>query len=350
MKHRGFLRFGLPVLISILVIGVLFSACGGSSGGTTSNGGTTSGGSATCSTPPKLTKKASYKVGFSQEVNNAPWRIAETNSIKEEATKRGDQLIFTDAQNSDSKQVSDVQSIIAQKPDVILMAPLTEKGEVSAIKQAAAACIPVILVDRDADHTLVQPGKEYITFIGSDFIQQGKRAADWLIQATKGKAKIIELEGTTGSTPANNRKKGFNDEVATSPGMKIIASQDANFDRATGLKVMQTLLQSNPDVNAVYAHNDEMALGAIQALKAAGKKPGKDVIVVSIDGEKDALNAIINGELGTSVQSSPFFGPVSFDTIDKLANGEQIPSWIVVKDNQYTKENASQALANGLGF
>ncbi|MDQ2902825.1 MAG: ABC transporter substrate-binding protein [Ktedonobacteraceae bacterium] len=347
MKHILFSKVRVSLLLLTLVGGFILASCGG---GSTGGNGSPGNGTTGCSSPPKLVKKAHYKVGFSQEVTNSPWRVAETNSIKTEAAKRGDQVIVTDAQNSDSKQVSDIQSIIAQKPDVILIAPLTEQGEVSAIKQAAAACIPVILVDRDADHTQVQPGKDYITFIGSDFVQQGKRAADWLIQATHGKAKIIELEGLTGSTPANLRKKGFNDEVATSSGMTIIASQDAKFDRDTGRKVMATLLQAHPDVTAVYAHNDEMALGAIQALKAAGKKPGKDVIVCSIDGEKDALNAILAGEEGTSVQSSPFFGPVAFDTIDQYANGTQIPTWVVVKDNQYTKDNAAQALANGLGF
>ncbi len=328
-----------------LLICVL-AACGG--GGTASTGSTGGGGG--CSSPPKLTKKAHYKVGFSQNINNAPWRIAETTSMQQEASKRGDQLIYTDAQGSDSKQVSDMQSIIAQKPDAIFMAPLTEKGEISAIKQADAACIPVILLDRDADHTIVQPGKDYVSFIGSDFIQQGKRDADWLIQATHGKANIIELQGTTGATPAILRGKGFDQEISSQSGMKVVASQDANFDRATGLKVMQTLLQSHPNVTAVYAHNDEMALGAMQALKAAGKTPGKDVIVCSIDGENDALKAIVAGQEGAVVQSNPRFGPIAFQTLDQYTAGQQIPAWIVIHDNMYTAENASQALSSGLGF
>ena len=236
--------------------------------------------------------------------------------------------------------------MIAQKVDVILLAPITEKALVPAVLQAKAACIPVILIDRDVDHTLAQPNKDYVTFIGSDFIQQGKRVADWLIKATGGKAKIIELEGTTGASPAINRKKGFDDEIKTAPGMQILASQDGDFNRDTGRKVMATLLQAHPDVTAVYAHNDEMAIGAIAALKAAGRHPGKDVTVVSIDGEKDALNAIISGEEGTSVQSSPFFGPVSFDTIDKYAGGTKLPDWIVVQDMQFTKDNAKANLAN----
>ncbi|QBD80042.1 ABC transporter substrate-binding protein [Ktedonosporobacter rubrisoli] len=343
MKRNKLAQASLSALMGIVICGVLLAGCGGGSGSTGSN---VSG----CTTLPKLAKKAHYKVGFSQEVTDSPWRVTETSSIKDEATKRGDQVIVTDAQNSDSKQVSDIQSLIAQHPDVLIIAPLTEKGEVSAIKQAKAACIPVILVDRDADHSIIQPGKDYVTFIGSDFVQQGKRAADWLIQATHGKAKIIELEGTTGSTPANLRKKGFNDEIASNSGMQIIASQDANFERATALKTMQTLLQSHPDVTAVYAHNDEMAMGAIQALKAAGKHPGKDVLVCSIDGENDALKAIMSGEEGTSVQSNPRFGPISFDTIDKYASGQSIEPWIVIKDNQYTKENATQAFNQGLGF
>lgn len=344
MNHRRFPRFSVPVMIGTVILGMLITACGG--GGTTTSGS----GSSSCSSPPQLPKKAHYRIGFSQEVNNAPWRIAETTSIEEEASKNGDTVIYTDAQNSDSKQVSDIQSIIAQHPDVILIAPLTEDGEVSAIKQASAACIPVILVDRDADHSKVTPGKDYITFIGSDFIKQGQRVADWMITATKGTAKIIELQGTTGSSPAINRTKGFNDEIASHSGMQLIAAQDANFDRATALKVMQTLLQSHPGVTAVYAENDEMALGAMDALKAAGKQPGKDVIVASIDGENAALQAIMAGQEGVSVQSNPRMGPDAFKVINDYASGKTIPNWVVIQDNEYTATNASQAFASGLGF
>jgi ribose transport system substrate-binding protein len=340
MKHNKSQHPGISMLIGMLVC-LMLAACGGSGGGST--GGTAAGG---CGSPPQLAKKDHYKVGFSQNASNNPWRLAETASVKAEAAKRGDTLVYADAANSGDKQVSDVQSMIAQKVDVILLAPITEKALVPAVLQAKAACIPVILIDRDVDHALAQPNKDYVTFIGSDFVQQGKRVADWLIQNTGGKAKIIELEGTTGSSPAINRKKGFDDEIKTAPGMQLLASQDGDFNRDTGRKVMATLLQAHPDVTAVYAHNDEMAIGAIAALKAAGRHPGKDVTVVSIDGERDALNAIINGEEGTSVQSSPFFGPVSFDTIDKYASGTKLPDWIVVQDMQFTKDNAQQNLAN----
>jgi ribose transport system substrate-binding protein len=343
MGHSKFRYSSFSVLIGILIIAFSLSACGGTSGSTASSG-------CSASSPPPLAKKDHYRIGFSQEVNNSPWRIAETTSIENQIKQHGDTPIVTDAQNSDSKQVSDIQSIIAQHPDLILIAPLTENGEVSAIKQARTACIPVILVDRDADHAQVTPGKDYLSFIGSDFVKQGQRVADWMINATGGNAKIIELQGTTGSSPAINRTKGFNDEIASHSGMKLLAYQDANFDRATGLKVMQTLLQSHPDVTAVYAENDEMALGAIDALKAAGKHPGKDVLVGSIDGENGALQAIMQGEEGVSVQSNPRMGPDAFKVMSDYINHQSIPTWVVIQDNEYTKDNAAQAYAQGLGF
>lgn len=343
MKHSFFSRLGMFAFLGLILGGLVLTGCGGS-------GGSGASASSNCTGLPPLAKKAHYRIGFSQEVDNAPWRIAETTSVQEAASAAGDTVIYTDAQNSDSKQVSDIQSIIAQHPDVLLISPLTEDGEVSAIQQAHAACIPVFLLDRDADHAKVTPGKDYVTFIGSDFVKEGQRVADWMIQATKGSAKIFELQGTTGASAAINRTKGFNDEIASHPDMKIIAAQDASFDRATGLKVMQTLLQSHPDVTAVYAENDEMALGAMDALKAAGKTPGKDVLVASIDGENAALQAVMAGEEGIVIQCNPRLGPAAFQAINDYASGKTLPTWIVSQDNQYTSDNASKAYAEGDGF
>ncbi|GAC1394288.1 MAG: ABC transporter substrate-binding protein [Ktedonobacteraceae bacterium] len=338
MKRKQFLSLNVSALFVMLLGGFLFAACGtpGGSGG----GGTAS----TCASPPKLSKATGLKVGFSQNENTGPWRLAETKSMQDEATAQGDQLVFADAQSSATKQVSDVNNFIAQKVDVIVLAPLSEKPLVPAVLAAKNACIPMILIDRDVDHSLAKPNQDYVTFIGSDFVNQGKRVADWLIQKTGGNAKIIELEGTTGASAAIGRKQGFDNEIKTSSGMTLLASQDGNFNRDQGRKVMETLLQAHPEVTAVYAHNDEMALGAIAAIKAAGKKPGKDIIVVSIDGERDGMNEIINGELGTSVQSSPFFGPVTFQAIKDYAGGKKLDDWIVVHDLQYTKDNVQQYL------
>jgi galactofuranose transport system substrate-binding protein len=342
MKHKIFLKLGLLPFVALVAFGFILSGCGGSSTGAST--------STSCTSLPTLPKKAHYRVGFSQEVDNAPWRIAETTSVQEAASTAGDTVIYTDAQNSDSKQVSDIESIIAQHPDVLLISPLTEDGEISAIQQARAACIPVFLLDRDADHAKVTPGKDYVSFLGSDFVKEGQRVADWMITATKGTANIIELQGTTGASAAIDRTKGFADEIASHPGMKIIAAQDANFDRATGLKVMQTLLQSHPNVNVVYAENDEMALGAIDALKAAGKVPGKDVLVGSMDGENGGLQAIMAGQEGVIVQCNPRLGPASFQAISDYANGKTLPTWIVSQDNEYTSANAAQAYNAGDGF
>ncbi|MED5622359.1 ABC transporter substrate-binding protein [Ideonella sp. BN130291] len=296
---------------------------------------------------PKLPQKASYKVGFAQAENNNPWRIAETKSMQDIAQSCGWQLVVTDAGGSAAKQVADVDSMIAQKVDLIVLPPREEKPLIPAVMKAKKAGIPVILVDRNVDQKVAKAGRDYVTFIGSDFVDQGRRAAEWLVKATNGKATIIELEGTTGSSPANDRKKGFDQVIAKNPGMKIVASQSGDFARDKGRQVAQSLLQAHPNTTAIYAHNDEMAVGAITALEAAGKKPGKDVLVVSIDGTKDALTAIAAGKMGATVQSSPFFGPIACKTAQRYAKGEAIEPWVKVEDKFYDASNAQASMADG---
>jgi ABC-type sugar transport system substrate-binding protein len=295
---------------------------------------------------PPLKKKDVYKVGFAQTESNNPWRLAETASMQDEAKKLGYQLVYTDAAGSAAKQASDVNSMIAQGVDVIFLPPREDKPLVPAIRNAAKAGIPVILIDRDVDHALAKPGEDYVTFIGSDFVEEGQRVAAWLAKAVNGKAKIIELEGTTGSSPANDRKKGFDEAIKQWPGMQILASQSGDFARDKGRQVAETLLQAHPEATAIYAHNDEMALGAIAALEAAGKTPGKDVIVVSIDGEKDAVQAIIDGKLGATCECNPRFGPKAFEVMKRYAAGEKLPPYIKNTDNFYDASNAKDVLAS----
>ena len=292
--------------------------------------------------PPTLEKKDSYKVGFAQTESNNPWRIAETKSMQDVAESCGWELVYTDAAGSAAKQVSDVDNMIAQGVDVIFLPPREEQPLLPAVMRAKQAGIPVFLIDRSVDPNVAKAGEDYVTFIGSDFVDQGRRAAEWLVEATGGKGTIIELEGTTGSSPANDRKKGFDDVIAQHPEMKIVASQTGDFARDKGRTVMETLLQAHPDATAVYAHNDEMAIGAIQALEAAGRKPGQDITVVSIDGTRDALQAIIDGKMGATVESSPFFGPVSCETMKKYAEGQPIEPWVKVEDRMFTKDNAAE--------
>jgi ribose transport system substrate-binding protein len=292
---------------------------------------------------PKVAKKDTYTVAFSQNASNNPWRLAETKSFNDEAKKRGWKLTVTDANNDQAKQIQDIKGLIAQKPDALFIAPITEQlGNV--VKEAGAAGVPVFLVDRDVDNKVAVPGKDFVSVMTSDFVQEGRRAAWAMANATGGKAQIIELEGTTGSSPAIDRKKGFAEAIAQCPDMKIVVSQDGDFNRDKGRQVTETLLQSNPNATAIYAHNDEMAIGAIAALKAAGKTPGNDVKLVSIDGGKDALKAIQAGELFASVECSPHFGPKAFDTMVAWANGEQVPTQLRNEDRFFDKSNAAQLI------
>lgn len=295
---------------------------------------------------PKLAQKDTYKVGFAQTESNNPWRIAQTNSMKAEAEKLGYQLVYTDAAGSAAKQVADVNSMIAQGVDVIFLAPREEKPLIPAVLAAKKAGIPVILLDRSVDPSLAKAGEDYLTFIGSNFVEEGKRVAEWLVKNANGKTKIIELEGTTGSSPANDRKKGFDDAIQAAGGFEIVASQTGDFARDKGRQVAESLLQAHPDADIIYAHNDEMAMGAIAALEAAGKVPGKDVLVLSIDGGKEAVQAVVDGKIAAVVECNPRFGPKAFETMQRYAKGEAIDPILVNEDKFYDASNAAAELAN----
>ncbi|HEX3160042.1 MAG TPA: ABC transporter substrate-binding protein [Gemmatimonadaceae bacterium] len=285
-----------------------------------------------------------FVVGFSQMGHDNPWRMAQTASLREEAAKRGYELVVTDAQDQTAKQVADVEDLIARRVDVILLAPREFEGLTPALQAARKANIPVILVDREAEGT---PGEDFVTFLGSNFVEQGRRAAEWLVQETGGTAGIVELTGTPGSSVASDRSKGFHEVIAAHPGMKILASQTGEFSRANGQRVLQNIAQSlGSRITAVYAHNDEMALGAIQALKAAGLTPGTGVKVVSVDGQRAALESIQRGELGATVESNPRFGPIAFDTIEQLRRGEPVPTKKLITDRFFDRTNAAQFVAD----
>ena len=279
-------------------------------------------------------------VGFSQVGAESSWRTAETKSIQDEADKRGINLKFSDAQGNQEKQIAAVRAFIAQKVNAIILAPKEETGWDEVLKEAKAAKIPVILVDRGvkvADDSL------YATLIASDFVAEGKMAAEWLAKKTNGKAKIAELQGSPGAAPANDRKKGFEQGIAGHPDMKIILSQTGDFNRNKGKEVMQAFLKSpqGSEITAVYAHNDDMALGAIEAIQEAGKKPGTDIIIVSIDGVKGAFEAMVAGKLNCTVECNPLLGPLAFDAVEKVVKGETLPKTTVVQDKVYDQSQAA---------
>jgi ribose transport system substrate-binding protein len=267
-------------------------------------------------------------VAFSQmEMNNA-WRVAETNSIRTEAEKRGIELIYTDAQGDTAKQVSDVEDIIARKPDVILLAPREYEGLAPALAAAKEAGIPLVLIDRDAQG---EAGVDYKTLVSANFVWEGQQCAQVLIDrfGTEKEVNVVQVTGTPGSSVAIDRQKGFEEELAKYPNFKIISTQNGEFTRSIAQKTMENVVQSLGDkINAVYGHDDECAIGAIQALKAAGLKPGADIAIVGVGGFKDAAVSIQAGEMDATVLCSPFFGPTAFDVCEKIVQGETLPTFI----------------------
>ncbi|MFG2710425.1 ABC transporter substrate-binding protein [Streptomyces goshikiensis] len=285
------------------------SACGSGGGG--SAGGKDSGGPLT--------------VGFSQVGAESGWRTANTKSVQDAAKKAGITLKFSDAQQKQENQIKAIRSFIQQKVDVIAFSPVVESGWDTVLKEAKAAHIPVVLTDRAVDS---KDESLYATFLGSDFVEEGKKAGDWLVKEYQGKSapvNIVELQGTTGSAPANDRKSGFADVIKTDPKLKITASQTGDFTRAKGKEVMQAFLKSQPKIDVLYAHNDDMALGAIQAVEEAGKKPGTDIKIISVDGVKDAFTAMSQGKINVLVECNPLLGDQLMDLIKKVKAGEQVP-------------------------
>lgn len=292
---------------------------------------------------PKLDLKNAV-VGFSQSEKEAnPFRIAETQSIKDEAKKVGvKKLLTTNAQSQLSKQISDIQDMLSQGAQFLIVAPLNSDGLEPALKAAAAKKVPVLTIDRKVNSTAC---KDYVAFLGSDFVEQGKRAADAMIKVTGGKGKVAILLGASGNNVTTDRTKGFVDQLkAKAPDLKIVAQQTGEFARDKGQQVMEQLIQSKPDITAVYAENDEMGLGAVTALKAAGKKPGKDVKIVSVDGTRNAVQALVNGEYNGVIESNPRFGPLAFATAQKFYGGEEIPENVIITDRAYDESNAKASL------
>ncbi len=292
-----------------------------------------------CNVEPPNVDFESATFGFAQTENNNPWRIAQTESMRNAAEENGVELLITDAQSNTPKQVSDIEDMIAQGVDLLFIPPREEEGLEPALKSAREAGVPVFLVDREATARICE---DYVSFMGSNFIQQGERAAEWLAEGSGGEAKIAELQGTVGASVTVDRGEGFKAVIDENPGMEMVASQSGNFNRAEGQNVMEQILGGNPDLNAVYAHNDEMAIGAIQALKDAGRKPGEDVTVVSVDGTRDALQAIIDGDLGATVETNPRFGPLAFETARRFLAGESVPTKITVQDHLFEESNAAE--------
>jgi ABC-type sugar transport system substrate-binding protein len=285
-------------------------------------------------------------LGFSQTGSESGWRTANTKSIQEAAAAAGITLKFSDAQGKEENQIAAVRSFIQQKVDVISFSPLKVTGWDTVLKEAKDAKIPVILTDRSVD---VADTSLYVCFIGSDFIDEGKRAAAMMkkiMADATGTVNIAQLEGSTGSAPAIERTKGFADAIAGDAKFKIVVTQTGDFTRAKGKEVMEAFLKAHPEINFLFAQNDDMGLGAIQAIEAAGKKPGTDIKIVTIDAIKDGFQAMADKKINGLVECNPLLGPQLMDLVKKVKAGTTIERRIVTAEKDYTQDQASAELPN----
>jgi galactofuranose transport system substrate-binding protein len=285
------------------------------------------------------------ELGFSQLSNLSPWSQANTQSIQSAAHDAGITLHYMDAQRKQENQIIALRTFIAQRVDVIVLSPYVETGWETVLREARDAKIPVILTDRGVE---VSDDSLYVSMIGSDFVEQGRRAGRWLLDYTRdlpGEMDIVELQGTAGSSPANDRKQGFAEVIAADPRYRIIRSQSGDFSRAEGKLVMERFLEADGRrIRVLFAHNDEMALGAIEAMEEAGFKPGTDILVISIDGTRQAFEAMIAGKLNVTVECNPLFGPQLMEAVKRVAAGQPVPKRIVTEEAVFTRASATRDL------
>ncbi|GAA1849292.1 ABC transporter substrate-binding protein [Myceligenerans crystallogenes] len=281
-------------------------------------------------------------VGFSQVGAESGWRAANTKSIQDTITEEnGFELSFSDAQQKQENQISALRNYIAQGVDVLAFSPVVETGWDAVLEEAKAANIPVVLTDR-AVETEVEDA--YVSFIGSDFVKEGEMAGEWAAEEYDGEGyKVVELQGTTGSAPAIDRKEGFASAIEGTD-LEIIDSQTGDFTRDGGKKVMEGFLTAHDDIDVVFAHNDDMGLGAIEAIEAAGKTPGEDIKIITIDAVKDGMQALADGKINYIVECNPLLGPDLAEVIKATVAGEPVEERIVVKDEAFDQEAAVAAL------
>jgi len=293
---------------------------------------------------PSAKPKKTYQdlvVGYAQIGAESEWRTANTDSIKQEAERLGVELKFMDAQQKQENQILALRTFIAEKVDVIGIPAVVESGWDEVFQEAKDAGIPIIMVDRSAN----VPEDLYVSYLGSDFLEEGRKAGRVMATLTNGKANIVELVGTIDSAPANGRYKGFREILESYPNMHIIDSESGDFTQARGLEVMRTFLQKHgTQITAVFAHNDDMAMGAIQAIEEYGLRPGVDIKIVSVDAARNAFEAMIAGKLNATIECNPLLGPQFFELALKVANGEAVPKRIPSVESIFFPDDAAKIL------
>jgi simple sugar transport system substrate-binding protein len=294
----------------------------------------------------KDNSKKKVVLGFSQLGAESDWRKANSQSIKSAAIDAGIELIFLEADQKQEMQIKAIRSFIAQGVDVIAFSPVVESGWDEVLEEAKMAGIPVLLSDR-----AIKPDDNslYATFIGSDFLEEGRRAARWLVGngMTMPSVNIVQLEGTVGSAPASDRKKGFAEIIVNYPEFQVIYSASGDFTEAGGQEIMKSALAIyGNQIHVVYAHNDDMALGAIKAIEEYGLKPGKDILIVSVDATAAAFKGMMAGKLNCTVECNPLLGPQLMQAVKGLLSGRQLPMRIITSEGVFPAETARQDYLN----
>jgi ABC-type sugar transport system substrate-binding protein len=322
----------LIAFTAISLSSAVLTACGSDDGGD----------SGSASDDGKIT------MGFAQVGAESGWRTANTTSIQESAEDAGIELKFSDGQQKQENQIKAIRSYIQQKVDVIAFSPVVETGWDAVLQEAKRAGIPVILTDRAVDS---EDTSLYKTFLGSDFVLEGEKAGEWLVENAAdsdvdgdGDINVVQLEGTTGSAPAIDRGEGFASAIAADDTISVTASQTGDFTRDGGKQVMEAFLQSEEGIDVVFAHNDDMGLGAIEAIEAAGLVPGEDIKIITVDAVKDGMQALADGKINFIVECSPLLGPQLMDLAKKVIAGEEIPERVVTEETTFTQEQAVEAL------
>jgi len=296
---------------------------------------------------PQTAPPETIRVGYAQVGTESAWRLANTESIQSAAKEFGIQLYYENANQSQKKQIEAIRKFIAMKVDVIVLSPVIDSGWDQVLREAKQAGIPVILSDREIS---VKDEDMFLTFIGADFEEEGRRAMRWIAQnvpsgGKEGGIRIMELQGTVGASPAVERTLGFEEILKEYPHDKIVYSRSGDFTYDGGKQIVLDYLKNHKwDIDVVYAHNDDMALGAAEALEKNGIAPGRDVKIVSIDGTKTALNAIVSGKMNCVVECNPLLGPQLMKAITDLMSGKELPLKIITDEKVFTKENTKEQI------
>jgi ABC-type sugar transport system substrate-binding protein len=284
------------------------------------------------------------RLGFSQVGSESGWRVANSRSVTESAAAAGIALDFQDGRQEQQNQIDAIRRFVRNQVDVIAFSPIVESGWDTVLQAAKDAKVPVILTDRTIDST---DTSLYRTLLGSDFTAEGRKAGEWLVEEYRTAPEhvnIVEIEGTTGSAPANDRRQGFADAIKGNPRLTVVASKDGQFTKAGGQAVMTEFLRQQTGIDVVYAHNDEEGLGAIEAIQAAGKVPGADIKVVTVDATHDGMVALADGRISYIVECNPLLGPQLMALVKKVVAGQPIPNRVVTSETTFDQQRARTEL------